>query len=77
MTYRKNGDPRVVEVSRYLGELDKLIKVTVRPMLHGFAIEGDFQAFCATDSELEDRLVDHFGGLPEWWAEDVAWVKGG
>lgn len=77
VTYRKNGEPRMVEVSRWLGELDKLIKVTVRPMLHGFALEGDFKAFCATASELEDRLVDYFGGLPGWWAEDVAWVRGG
>jgi hypothetical protein len=76
VTYRRNGQPRQVEVSRYLGELDKLIKVTVRPMLHGFAIEGDFQAFCATASELEDKLVEHFGGLPEWWGEDVEWVRG-
>ena len=75
VTYRQNGQPRQVEVSRYLGELDKLIKVTVRPMLHGFAIAGDFQAFCATDSELEDKLIEHFGGLPSWWDEDVDWLK--
>ena len=76
VTGRQNGQPRQVEVSRYLGELDKLIKASVRPMLHGFAIEGDFQAFFATESELEERLVEHFGGLPDWWDEDVAWVRG-